>query len=52
MAQHLRGRVRIDHLSLQMMQDGTPGEIEFPGRFARWQDALTRVGELSARYSR
>lgn len=49
----------IDQMSLQMMQDGTPlGEIarhlttRFPGRFARWQDALTRVGELSARYSR
>jgi SAM-dependent methyltransferase len=49
----------IDQLSLQMMQDGKPlGEIarhlarQFPGRFARWQDALTRVGELSARYSR
>lgn len=49
----------IDHLSLQMMQDGMPlGEIardlarRFPGRFARWQEALTRVGELSARYSR
>ena len=50
---------RIDQLSLQMMESGTPlGEIarhltlKFPARFARLQDALTRVGELSARYSR
>jgi protein arginine N-methyltransferase 1 len=50
---------RIDQLSLQMMGDGTPlGEIarhlsrRFPERFARWQDALTHVGELSAKYSR
>jgi len=50
---------RIDQLSLQLMQNGTPlGEIardlsrRFPERFARWQDALTHVGELSAKYSR
>lgn len=50
---------RIDHLSLEMMRDGRPlGEIarqlsrQFPARFARWEDALARVGELSARYSR
>jgi type I protein arginine methyltransferase len=27
-------------------------EDRFPGRFAKWQDALTRVGELSQKYSR
>jgi hypothetical protein len=24
---------------------------DFPGRFKSWQDALTRVGELSLKYS-
>ena len=50
---------RIDQLGLALMGEGRPlGEIarqlaqSFPGRFARWEDALTRVGELSARYSR
>ncbi len=49
----------IDRLILQMMGDAVPlGDIarylasQHPNRFARWQDALTRVGELSARYSR
>lgn len=49
----------IDRLILQMMGDAIPlGDIarhlamQYPNRFARWQDALTRVGELSARYSR
>ena len=50
---------RIDTLSLEMMNEGKSlGEIahqlarQFPERFERWEDALTRVGELSARYSR
>jgi protein arginine N-methyltransferase 1 len=50
---------RIDRLILALMNDGKPlGDIarelsaQFPERFARWQDALTRVGELSVRYSR
>ncbi|MBC8023460.1 MAG: class I SAM-dependent methyltransferase [Burkholderiales bacterium] len=48
---------RIDALVLGLMQqDLALGEIAhrlvaaFPGRFARWQDALTRVAELSQRY--
>lgn len=50
---------RIAHLSLEMMREGKPlGEIarhlaqQFPARFSRWEDALTRVGELSLRYGR
>ena len=49
----------IDRLILQMMGEAVPlGDIarrlarERPDRFAGWQDALTRVGELSAKYSR
>jgi protein arginine N-methyltransferase 1 len=45
--------------SLRMMQEGAAlGDIarhlaqRFPGRFATWQNALSHVGELSARYSR
>jgi protein arginine N-methyltransferase 1 len=50
---------RIDQLGLALMGEGRPlGEIarrlaeSFPQRFARWEDALTRAGELSVRYSR
>lgn len=50
---------RIDRLILQRMEEGQAlGDIarevtqQFPGRFARWQDALTRVGDLSVRYGR
>jgi hypothetical protein len=50
---------RIDQLGLALMGDGQPlGEIarrlaqSFPQRFARWEDALTRAGELSMRYGR
>lgn len=50
---------RVDAMILQLMAGAMPlGEIaqalrkQYPNRFARWQDALTRVGELSARYSR
>jgi protein arginine N-methyltransferase 1 len=50
---------QIDRAILSLMDGGTPaGEIaqrlgtDFPRRFARWEDALTRVGKLSARYSR
>ena len=49
----------IDQLSLELMREGKSlGDIarqlaaRFPRRFARWQDALTHVGELSAKYSR
>src|SRR5260221_2044257 len=49
---------QIDRLILEMMEAGTSlGDIatrltgSYPGRFARWQDALTRAGELSSRYS-
>lgn len=49
----------IDRLILELMEDGQAlGTIarevtkRHPERFARWQDALTRVGDLSARYSR
>jgi protein arginine N-methyltransferase 1 len=48
----------IDHYILGQMTNQTPlGEIakqlteRFPGKFARWQDALTRVGELARKYS-
>lgn len=50
---------RIDQLGLALMGEGRPlGEIarrlaeRFPQRFARWEDALTRAGELSMRYGR
>ncbi len=50
---------QIDELILKLMSGSTPlGEIahrvssRFPGRFPRWQDALTRAGELSQKYSR
>ena len=49
----------IDCLILKMMRDATLlGDIArqlaslYPGKFARWQDALTRVGTLSSKYSR
>lgn len=49
---------RIDAFILKLMGDGIElGDIArqlanlYPGRFARWQDALTRVGELSLKYS-
>jgi len=48
----------IDHYILGQMTNQTPlGEIakqlteRFPDKFARWQDALTRVGELARKYS-
>jgi hypothetical protein len=50
---------RIDRVILMLMDERKAlGEIalqlasQFPERFARWQDALTRVGEMSTRYSR
>ncbi len=50
---------RIDQLGLALMGEGRPlGEIAralaqtFPRRFTRWEDALTRAGELSMRYDR
>lgn len=50
---------QIDQLILRLMEDGLAlGNIaravtqRYPDRFARWQDALTRVGDLSVRYSR
>jgi protein arginine N-methyltransferase 1 len=50
---------RIDAFVLELMSVKMPlGDIarrltvEFPARFADWRDALTRVGELSARYGR
>ena len=50
---------RIDQLGLALMSEGRAlGDIaralvqSFPQRFARWEDALTRVGELSLRYGR
>jgi protein arginine N-methyltransferase 1 len=49
----------ISRVILDLMEEGVSlGEIArrvaqaFPRRFRRWQDALTRVGELSARYCR
>lgn len=50
---------QVDHFILSSIDGTSPlGEIargvmtRFPGRFADWQTALTRVGELSQRYSR
>lgn len=50
---------RIDCLILRLMdEEKALGEIarevasQFPCRFARWRDALTRVGAMSTRYSR
>jgi len=49
----------IDHYILSQMTSQAPlGEIakqlaeRFPDKFARWQDALTRVGELARKYSK
>jgi protein arginine N-methyltransferase 1 len=49
---------RVDRFMLESMERGSPlGEIAtqaralFPERFARWEDALTRAGELAERYS-
>jgi protein arginine N-methyltransferase 1 len=49
----------MDQYILSQMGARTPlGEIakllaeRFPDKFARWQDALTRVGELARRYSK
>ena len=49
---------RIDRLILELMENGTSlGDIanrvfdRFCSRFARWEDALNRVGELSEKYS-
>jgi protein arginine N-methyltransferase 1 len=49
---------RIDHYILSHMTGQTPlGVIakqlaeRFPEKFTRWQDALTRVGELARKYS-
>jgi type I protein arginine methyltransferase len=48
----------IDRLILESMQAGMPlGQIaslvaeRFPDRFPRWEEALTRVGDLSLKYS-
>jgi protein arginine N-methyltransferase 1 len=50
---------RVDRFILESMERGSPlGDIatqahaRFPERFARWEDALTRAGDLSERYSR
>jgi protein arginine N-methyltransferase 1 len=50
---------RIDGFILELMDERIPlGDIarrvasSFPARFSRWQEALTRVADLSARYSR
>jgi len=49
---------RIDWLILTLMKKATPvGDIaravslQFPARFASWQDAQARVGDLARRYS-
>jgi len=49
----------MDHFILSQMTGQTPlGEIakqlaeRFPDKFARWQDAMTRVGELAGKYSK
>jgi protein arginine N-methyltransferase 1 len=49
----------VDHYILSRMSARAPlGEISkqlaerFPDKFARWQDALTRVGELARKYSK
>ena len=49
----------MDHYILSQMTGRTPlGEIakqlteRFPDKFARWRDALTRVGELAGKYSK
>ena len=50
---------RVDYLILSLMNEqASLGEIahrvsdKFPNRFKSWNDALTRVGELSIKYSR
>jgi protein arginine N-methyltransferase 1 len=55
----LRPEGRIDGMILELMDGSMPlGEIarrvaaRYPESFARWQDALSRVAEISTRYSR
>lgn len=50
---------QIDRLILSLMDGATSQEEiarraagRFPARFARWEEALTRVGELSQKYTR
>jgi type I protein arginine methyltransferase len=54
----LNGEGQIDQFILARMDDKTSLDeitqqllVYFPSRFSRWQDALTRVGELSQKYS-
>jgi hypothetical protein len=49
----------IDLFILSLMDDETPQRViaskvteRFNSRFTRWQDALSRVGELSQKYSK
>ena len=49
----------VDKTALVLMAEGKRLEsiaqelaARFPRRFSGWQDALTRVGELSVKYSR
>lgn len=56
---HLNEDGHIDRMILDQMDGGAPLEAiarnvlaQFPARFPRLQDALTRVGALSLRYSR
>ena len=39
------GELSLDDIARRVLD-------RFPTRFAKWQDALTRVGELSEKYSR
>ncbi len=56
---HLDDRAHIDRQILELMATGLAlGEIaqkvrtRFPDHFGTWEAALTRVGDLSTRYSR
>ncbi len=45
MLELMDGRASLEEIARKLT-------VEFPGRFSRWQDALTAAGELAARYSR
>ncbi len=55
---YLNEHAKIDLFILKLMEENKPlsdiarqTQLEFPANFANWQEALTRVGNLSERYS-
>ncbi|HXV27609.1 MAG TPA: 50S ribosomal protein L11 methyltransferase [bacterium] len=55
---YLSEAAKIDLFILKLMEENKPlsdiarlTQLEFPANFSNWQEALTRVGDLSERYS-